>query len=715
MVHIEPGRTTEYPLDKVHQKRGFTLYPLNPNVLLAGTSFGVVGFDRSARQYLPRPTFLADEQVFFIQPDLQHRLWFAGRRSLQFADLDAIEKYFRGESQLTIAKLTSRDGLGSSNFGLGTSSIGALSSSGEIWLAALGGALHFQPSAVDSGNQPIRCAISRIVVDGEEIPFEGVDGPIQIQPGKHRVQIEYSVLDRKAGETTHFRHRLDGDDAEWTESTTFKAAYPILGPGGYRFRLEALAGSRGWLDAAPPLEFFVTPYWHQRWQVRALGLFALVALIAAGIHIRNRQIQRHTDELEARVQERTEQLAQARDEAERSRALAESAARAKADFLATMSHEIRTPMNGVIGMVDLLRQTELTTEQRELTEIICSSGDTLVGIVNDILDLSKIEAGGIELEHAPFSVAEMVAHLREIFTVQADAKNIQLRTRVDPQMVPSVIGDAARVRQILVNLLSNALKFTPRGSVTLEVRRQVDGLRFVVADTGIGIPADKHDLVFQAFTQAESSTTRRFGGTGLGLAICRRLATAMGGSIALESEPGQGSRFTVVLPLPPLERAETSQSNGTPAADRVPPGFRVLVVEDNKVNQRLAVGLLKRLGCQTATAEDGMEAVSAAERERFDLILMDCHMPELDGYEATRRIRKLAGPGSRTPIVAVTASALSEDRQRCLDSGMDDHIAKPIRLDDLRAVVEQIAGSAAPRSGNINAELGQRPISHPLV
>ncbi|MGB4061168.1 MAG: ATP-binding protein [Burkholderiaceae bacterium] len=374
---------------------------------------------------------------------------------------------------------------------------------------------------------------------------------------------------------------------------------------------------------------------------------------------------------------------------ETARTQAESANRAKTDFLANVSHEVRTPLNGVMGLIRLLMDSPLDTEQSHWLQLMDESAHTLLGLLNDILDLSKIEAGKMTVEATAFDAAELTEKACAPLLAQASAKQLQLEINLHPGLPTRTQGDPGRLRQVLTNLLSNAVKFTPAGG---HIRVSADpvngvGVRFEVADTGIGISPEQQARVFEAFTQADASTTRKFGGTGLGLAISARLVTLMGGQLQLDSQPGQGSRFFFTLPLKsktarstdsaplsaPMELAHIS------AHQETFDGLRVLVAEDHPVNELLMRQLLQRLGCVCTVAKNGLEAVAAWRRGGIDLIMMDVQMPELSGLEATAEIRAQEGNGPQhTPIVAVTANAMSGDEDKCLQAGMDAYTSKPV-------------------------------------
>jgi signal transduction histidine kinase/CheY-like chemotaxis protein len=376
-------------------------------------------------------------------------------------------------------------------------------------------------------------------------------------------------------------------------------------------------------------------------------------------------------------------------ELRKAKELAETATVAKTQFLAAMSHEIRTPLSGVLGLTSLLAETELDLKQRELTRSIQQSGDLLLTIVNDILDYSKIGAGKLKLENVPFEMREMLGQLAEPMVKIAGRKQIVLECHVSSEVAPWLKGDPTRIKQVMNNLLSNALKFTEKGRIQVVVHRDGSMVRFAVRDTGIGIPSEVQKLLFADFSQADQSTTRRFGGTGLGLAISKKLVEAMGGEIGLESTPGEGSLFWFRVPL-----AEASPSLQRQAAVRQQAArqLRVLIAEDNPVNQRVILHLVeKKLGHRVTMTCNGQEAVDAFRKQDFDLVLMDCQMPVMDGFEASHQIRASGARGA-LPIVAVTANAFAEDRERCIAAGMTDHLPKPVQIKDLERIINRWAG-----------------------
>ncbi|MEG2795525.1 MAG: response regulator [Pseudomonas sp.] len=406
-------------------------------------------------------------------------------------------------------------------------------------------------------------------------------------------------------------------------------------------------------------------------------------------------LSQHINNLAQALEQASREQHQAMAHLIQTREEAEKANNAKSDFLAMMSHELRTPMNGVLGMLQLLETTDMTEEQIEYAALASESTEHLLKVINDILDFSRIERSELELEHIPFNLAELIGACAQSFQHSAVQRGLALNLRIPEDMRGlQVQGDPTRIRQILVNLVGNALKFTEQGRVSIEAQWQSldhELLWFTcsVRDSGIGISSESLELMFNAFQQADSSISRRYGGTGLGLPIARTLAERMGGTLRAQSEEGLGSVFTLEIPLALYKQALPKQV--APRAlngDGQGAGRTVLLVEDNPVNQTVIEAMLRSLGFTVSVATDGAQAVRSAQGSEFEVILMDCRLPIIDGYEATRQIRNLPGRGN-VPIIALTANALQGDRETCLSAGMNDYLAKPFKRNDLQQILQR--------------------------
>lgn len=469
----------------------------------------------------------------------------------------------------------------------------------------------------------------------------------------------------------------------------------------------AYLGYSAWVSLADPAQ----AHWPDRLGIAAtlylLGLYlASTGVVAERLRRRTRDAVHAARSLVESLDQKARALQAQAAELEVARRQAEQASLAKSQFLAVTSHEFRTPMNGILGAAELLMGTPLSPTQQRYVRTAHRSAQALLALIDDVLDLSRIEAGRMTLRIEDVDLRGLVADAVDLVALAARAKPLSLSASVAPRIPERVRADPTRLRQLLVNLLHNAVKFTDRGRVQLDVALLADApdalrLRFAVHDTGRGIAADQLDKIFEAFTQVDASPTRRHGGSGLGLAIVRDIATLMGGQVGVESRPGDGSTFWVDLPVAPSAAAPATvgPTSGDAAVDDDDEdeddgaAVSVLLAEDDPVNQLVGREMLKMLGCEVDVVDDGAAACAAVRTGRYDLVFMDCHMPVMDGFEATRRIRESARAGSRRlPIVALTADALASDRERCLHAGMDDFLTKPVSSSQLAATIERWTG-----------------------
>jgi signal transduction histidine kinase/ligand-binding sensor domain-containing protein/ActR/RegA family two-component response regulator len=595
---------------------------------------------------------------------------------------------------------------------------------GSVWVGTSQGLTHFlHPGTAAARPHDAPVVLTWMQLGGGAVPLAGAR---TVPYARRSFSVGFAAMTFANEDSVHFRHRLLGLDSTWTETRQNEAHYPGLAPGRYTLEVQAGAAPGKWSLQTAQTSFTVLPPWWRTWWALA-GDVVIAVFIARFFWMWrvNRMMRRQT-ELEKAVEDRTLKLAEeqrnaleAKSRAERETEIVEAqkveierllhesqqAVRAKTEFLANMSHEVRTPLNGIMGMTEEVLRSKLNDDQTDCLRVVKSSADSLLTVINNALDFSQIDEGKFVLHPSEFPLVELVRDVLKPKEIEAAAKGLNIQSRISPEIPRTVVGDSARLGQVLTNLVGNAIKFTAIGTIVLEgaVEAGAGGLQagqaqlhFKVRDTGIGIPVEQQAAIFEPFRQVDGSSSRSYGGTGLGLAICKRVVGMMGGRIWVESQPGSGSifHFTANLAVPAAKAVAAASAAGSEAA--LAPGLRILLVEDNPVNQKLTRRLLEGAGCTVVSAMDGLEAVAAYQAQAFDVVLMDLQMPNMDGFEATRIIRQMQVHGDRhIPIIAVTANALQGDRERCLAAGMDSYLTKPIKRGALFQAITEMLDSVS--------------------
>lgn len=672
---------------------------------------------------------LPDDVAHQILEDGEGRLWVSSNRGVYRVDKRELAEVAEGRRAAVHPLVFGvDDGMRSSECNGASQPAGWRGADGRLWFPTLDGAVSVDPARLPGPMPAPRVLIEAVTVDGRAV----TEADAVLPPGSGALEFAYTALDYHRPAQLRFRYRLEGFDRDWVEAGARRTAYfTNIPPGRYRFRVSAARAGGPWSESGAEAAFRLQPRLYQTPWFRAsalLGLAGLIAVIVSGrwrrLAERARQLaalvqQRERAEaevrhlnaaLEDRVRERTRELESANRGLGAAVEATEAAKRAERVFLATMSHEIRTPLIGVLGMVEVLGRSELSSEQRRQLYIVHQSGRSLLRIIGDVLDFSKIEAGKMEVAAATVSLSERVSRIIGNFSAAAESKRLLLASDIDAAVAPAHVVDGSLLGQILANWVGNAVKFTEKGSVTVRVRVAepttpgAQTLVISVSDTGIGIAPDQLARLFEPFTQADIGTTRRYGGTGLGLAITLRLAKLIGGTVHADSTPGRGTTMSLRITLPlgdPAAMEEDSTQGQAAAAVLTRPlptveaargeGSLVLLAEDHPINRLVLTQMLNLVGFQVEVADDGKQALERFAAGRYGLVFTDLHMPKMDGFQLTATIREFerAQGRQRTPIVALTANVQRQEVEHCMASGMDDFLSKPVTIQQLAGKLHQ--------------------------
>jgi signal transduction histidine kinase/ligand-binding sensor domain-containing protein/CheY-like chemotaxis protein len=698
LCRYEDGRFSALTTaDGLSNNRVWSLYEDASGDLWVGTDGGLNLYRGGRFTPFTLKQGLFDESINQILEDDAGHLWLSTPRGIyRVAKAELVDVAEGRASAVAPTAYGQSDGMKSEECTRWFQPAGCKTRDGKLWFPTVKGAVTIDPNALSAPRAPAPVLVEQVLADGDPVPAG--DGVV-VPPGNQKLEFHYTCLSFASPAKIRFRYKLEGFDRDWVDAGPRRAAYYTnLPPGDYAFTVMARTSDGRWVEAAAPFRFHAAAPWWKTWPALALYVTTLALLLWAGVSLRVRALRVRNEALERAVGERTRELADKVDELARSeRRAGESerlaikqaeraveANRAKSVFLSNMSHELRTPLNAVIGFAQLMRRhTPRSAEDREYLATILRSGEHLLSLINDVLSISKIEAGKVTLEDAPFDLGRLVESCAEMVRPRARAKGLELALDVARGLPATVRGDEGKVRQVLINLLGNAVKFTDEGGVALRCSWRDGVASFEVEDTGFGIAEEEMSRLFETFSQTESGR-RSQEGTGLGLAISRSFVMLMGGEISVESALGRGTIFRVGVPLPvSAEPVAGLEAQTVVALEPGQPVRRILVVDDTPENREILVRLLGPLGFEMREAGDGRAAVEMWKSWRPHLVWMDMRMPVLDGYGATRRIREAeaASPDGqpRTVIISLTASAFEHDRDAILAAGCDDFVTKPYR------------------------------------
>jgi signal transduction histidine kinase/ligand-binding sensor domain-containing protein/CheY-like chemotaxis protein len=627
---------------------------------------------------------LPDDMIYGLLEDDKGNLWISTNTGL--VKFDTKTKTFRNYDAL--------DGVQGNEFNIGSA---FRCKNGEMLFGGVAGFNMFFPDSIQENNYiPPTVITSFKVLDKVTVLTDNLN----LAYNQNYITFEFSSLSFALSDKNQFAYKLDGFDNDWIYCGSRKfASYANLDPGEYIFHVKSSNSDGLWNEKGVEVTLTIErPYW-KTWWFLSIGVLLTIAILYLGYWYRVRNFNSRNALLEQKVQQRTAELEKATEEAEAARIAAEKASQSKSGFLANMSHEIRTPLNGILGFTDLLIRNNPAIEDKKYLELIRSSGDTLLKLLSDILDLNKIEQGKLSIENIRFNFIDAVQQTLIPYQYRANEKGLQFMLNFDPRIPVYVNGDPTRIKQLIINLVSNSIKFTESGGISISFEAESDPrilddyfyIRGIVSDTGIGVPEEKQKLIFDSFTQADGSFTRKYGGSGLGLSIVKQLLRLMHGEIRLISpalekpfkSENQGASFVFRFRIKAEVAGDDIKNSNfveQPKALRFTEKYTILLVEDNKINQLLASTVLENFGIKVITADDGLQGVEKVKAEDVDLILMDVQMPVMNGYESTAAIRTM---GMNLPIIGLTANVYKEDIDKCIESGMNAHIGKPFNEVDL--------------------------------